>query len=69
MGQGTKVGHDSLGEVNKLGGTLSSGHFATNANDGIWVIVMVHQDAITTEELAIWPETVGTVIIVASLVI
>ena len=42
---------------------------ATNAKDDIWVIVMVHQDAITAEELAIWLETTGIVIIVASLVI
>ena len=67
MGQGTRVGQDSSREVNRLDGTSSS--FATNAKDNIWVIVMVHQDAITTEELAIWPETVRTVIIVASLVI
>ena len=69
MGQGTRVGQDISGGVNRLDRTSSNGHFATNAKDGIWVIVMMHRDAITTEELAIWPETVETIIIVLSLVI
>ena len=69
MGQGTKVSQDSSEEVNKLDGTSNSGHFATNAKDDIWVIVMMHRDAITAEKLVIWLQTVGTVIIVASLVI
>ena len=69
MGQGTRVSQDSSGGVNRLDRTSSSGHFATNAKDGILVIVMMHRDAITIEELAIWPEIVGIVIIVASLVI
>ena len=69
MGQETKVNQDSSGEVNKLDGTSSNGHFATSAKDNIWVIVMMHQDAITTEELAILPATIKTIINVASLVI
>ena len=69
MGQAIRVSQDSSGEVNRLNGTSSSGHFAKNAKDNIWVIVMVHRDAITAEELAIWHETIKTVIIVASLVI
>ena len=42
VGQGTKVGQDSLGEVNRLNGTSNNGHFATSTKDDIWVIVMVH---------------------------
>ena len=64
MGQGTRVGQDNLGEVSRLGRILSSGHFATNVKDDIWVIVMIPRDAITMEELVIWPETVRTIIIV-----
>ena len=69
MGKGTRIGQDSLGEVNRLNGTSSNDHFAMSAKDGIWVIVMVHRDAITVEELAIWPETVRTMTNVANLVI
>ena len=42
MGQGTKVGQDSLGGVNRLDRTSSSGHFAMNAKNDIWVIVMMY---------------------------
>ena len=69
ISQGTKVSQDSSGEVNRLDRTSNNGRFAKSAKDGIQVIVMMHQDAITTKELAIWPETVRTVIIVANLVI
>ena len=69
MCQGTRVRQDSSGEVNGLNETSSNRHFATNAKDDIWVIVMIPRDVITVEELVIWPETVRTVIIVPSLVI
>ena len=52
-----------------LDGTSNSGHFATSAKDDIWVIVIVHRDAITAEELAIWPETIRIATNVVSLVI
>ena len=32
---------------------LSNGHFAISVKDGIWVILMIHQDSIIVEELAI----------------
>ena len=38
-----------------------------NVKDDIWVMVVVHRDAITTEELAIWPETIGIVTNVTNL--
>ena len=69
VGQGTRVSQNSSREENRLDRTLSNGHCATNAKDDIWVIAMIHQDAIIAEELAILPETVRTVRIVASLVI
>ena len=52
-----------------LDGTLNSGNFTTSAKDGIWVIVIVHRDAITAKELAIWPETVRIATNVVGLVI
>ena len=66
---GTRIGQDSLREINRFNGTLSIGHFTMNAKDDIWVFVMVHRDTMTAEELAIWLETVGTVTNVANLVI
>ena len=53
MDQGTKVSQDNSWEVNRIDGTSSSGHFAMNAKDDIWVIVMTHQDAIIVGKLAI----------------
>ena len=56
-------------EGSMLDGTSSVGHFVVSAKDDIWVIVMVHRDAMTTEELAIWLTTVEIVTNVANLVI
>ena len=67
--QGTRVCQNSSGEVNRLDKTSSNGHCATNAKDGIWVIAIIHQDVIIVKELAILPETIITIIIVASMVI
>ena len=53
VGQEIKVDQNSSKEVNKLEGTSSSGRFAINARDDIWVIVTIHQDAIIAEELSI----------------
>ena len=69
VGRGTKVSQNSSGEVNRLDGTSSNGHCETNANHNICVIAMIHQDAIIAKKLAILPETIRTVRIVASLVI
>ena len=40
-----------------------------SAKDGTLVIMIMHRDAISMEELAIWTETVKTVTNVLSLVI
>ena len=69
VGQGIKVDQNSSGEVNRLVEILSNGHYVTCARDDIQVTVMTHQDAIIMGKLAILPKTVGTVRIVASLVI
>ena len=53
MGQEIRVEQNSSEEVNRLDRTSSSGHFATNVRDDIWVIATIHQDAIIAEELAI----------------
>ena len=52
-GQETRVGWNSLEKVNKLDEILRNAHFVTSVEDGIWVIVMIHRDAIIVEELAI----------------
>ena len=53
MGQVTRVDQNSLGETNRLKEVLSNGHHVTSARDDTWVIVVIHQDAIITEKLAI----------------
>ena len=53
MGQEMRVGWNSLEEVSKLDGILSNGDFAISVKDGIWMIVMIHQDVIIVEELAV----------------
>ena len=53
MNQETRVDRNSSEEVSKIDGISGSGHFATNAKDDIWVIVMMHRDVIIVEELAI----------------
>ena len=53
MGQEIRVHQNSSGEVNRLNGILSSCHFATNAKNDIWVIVVMRQDVTIVEELAI----------------
>ena len=65
MDQGTRVGQSSSGEIKKL----DEIYYVVSARDDIWVTVVIHQDCILAEKLAISPETVGTVRIVASLVI
>ena len=69
MGKGTRIGQDSSRELNRFDGTSSIGHFAMSAKNDIWVIVMVHRDVMTAEELAILLETIETVIDMANLVI
>ena len=69
MGQGTMVSQNSSGEINKLDKVSSNGRYVASARDDAWVIVVTHQDAIIVGKLAIQPETVGTIIIMASLVI
>ena len=64
--QGTRVGQNSSGEINRLDKILGNGHYVTNVRDDIWVIATIRQDAIITKKLAILLETVR---IVASLVI
>ena len=66
LGQGIRVNQNSSGEVNRPDENLSNDHYVTSARDDIWVIVVIHQDAIIAEELAILPKTVITM---ASLVI
>ena len=53
VGQEIRVVQNSSEKVNRLDKTLSSGYFATNARDDIWVIATIHQDAIIAKELAI----------------
>ena len=53
MGQENRVDLNSSEEVSRLDEILSSGHFATSVKDGIWMIIMIHQDIIIVEELAI----------------
>ena len=53
MGQGTRVDQNYLGEVNRLDEILSNSHYVTSARDDIWVIVVIHQNAIIAGELAI----------------
>ena len=69
MDQGTRVNQNRLGEINKLDEISSNGHYVISARDDIWVIVVIHRDAIITKKLAILPEIVETVRFVASLVI
>ena len=67
VGQGIKVEQNSSGEVNRLDEILSNDHYVISARDEIFVTVVIHQDAIIVGKLAILPETIGTVRIVASL--
>ena len=41
VGQGTRVGQNSSGEINRLDGTSSSGRFGKNLGDNIWVIATI----------------------------
>ena len=65
--QGNQDQSGQFGGSKRLDETSSNGHFAMNAKDDIQVMVVVHQDAITAKELAIWPETVGVVTNVTNL--
>ena len=41
VGQGTRVGQNSLGEINRLDETSSNGRSAKNVGDDIWVIATI----------------------------
>ena len=69
MDKRTRIGQNSSGQINKLDEISSNDHYVISARDDIWVIVVIHQDAITAEKLDILPETIETIRIMAILVI